>query len=42
MKPRLMTAITLFSILASASILQASGIDSNSDVFIIPMEYHNV
>ena len=41
MKARLTTAIALFCILAAASKLPASGIDSSSTVFIILMENHN-
>jgi hypothetical protein len=40
-KTRLITAIALFCILASASKLSATGIDSDSAVFIILMENHN-
>jgi phospholipase C len=41
MKLRLITAIALLCILARASKLSATGIDSNSAVFIILMENHN-
>ena len=40
-KTRLLPALTLFCILASATDLPAAAIDSNSTVFIILMENHN-